>query len=281
MKRPAFQFYPGDWRGNANLRRCSHAERGIWIEVMCLLHDSEEYGLLRWPLGDIAQAVGCKPQELRALAVKGVLKGCDGRVQAYIWTPRHAGKDGEPVVLVPEQEGPVWYSSRMVRDEYVRTKRGDGSRFEATPKGTPDRPPKASPKPPFGDGSSSSSSSSLNPLTPPNGGVSGKPDPAPRSAMTRERKAIAVKLLEFLNKAANRHYQPVESNIKPICARLAEMIPPDDEATVRRMIADRCERWEGDAKMDEYLRPATLFGKENFHNYVGQLAPAAPLRIAK
>jgi hypothetical protein len=29
MKRPAFQFYPSDWRNNANLRRCSPAARGV------------------------------------------------------------------------------------------------------------------------------------------------------------------------------------------------------------------------------------------------------------
>ena len=38
MKRPSFQFYPEDWLANANLRRCTHEEKGIWIDVMCLLH---------------------------------------------------------------------------------------------------------------------------------------------------------------------------------------------------------------------------------------------------
>jgi hypothetical protein len=35
-KLPAFQFYPGDWSSNPNLKRCTFAERGIWLEVMCL-----------------------------------------------------------------------------------------------------------------------------------------------------------------------------------------------------------------------------------------------------
>ena len=171
MKRPSFQFYPGDWQGNAKLRRCTHAERGIWLDIMCLMHDAEEYGVLRWPLSDIAQAVGCKVAHLKAIARKGVLKGCDsGKMLAFIFTPRHAGQDGDPVTLLPEQEGPVWFSSRMVRDEYTRQKRGESSRFGGTPNPTP----KAAPMPPFGvgngrdkgDGSSSSSSSSRT--TPPN-----------------------------------------------------------------------------------------------------------------
>ena len=49
-RRPSFQFYPADWRANAKLRRCSRAERGDWIELICLLHDSEEYGVLSVPL---------------------------------------------------------------------------------------------------------------------------------------------------------------------------------------------------------------------------------------
>lgn len=164
MRRPAFQFYTGDWQGNAKLKRCTHAERGIWIGALCLMHDSEEYGVLRWPLKDVAQAVGCKVGEMTSLRRKDVLKGADDgeRCAAYVYTPRHAGKDGEPVTLIPEQDGPVWYSSRMVRDEYLRKKRGGETRFEEAPKDTPDR----TPNPPIGvgqgDGSSSSSSSSTS-----------------------------------------------------------------------------------------------------------------------
>lgn len=162
MKRPSFQFYPADWRSNAKLRRCTHAQRGIWIEVMCLLHDAEEYGLLRWPLKDIAQAISCKLHELRALQTKGVLKGADDGEQcaAFIFTPRHAGKDGIQVTLVASQAGPVWYSSRMVTDEHIRKKRGEETRFGEEPKPAP----KAAPMPPFGYGpTSSSSSTSIKP----------------------------------------------------------------------------------------------------------------------
>ncbi len=158
MKRPAFQFYPGDWQRNANLRRCSPAARGVWVDVMCMLHDSDEYGVLRWPLKDIAQAAGASMAHVRELVEKAVLKGSDKRVDdAYVYTPRSGRKDGEPVILIPTQAGPIWYSSRMVKDEYVRTIRGESSRFgehmgEA---------PKPAPKPPFGDGSTSASTTAV------------------------------------------------------------------------------------------------------------------------
>jgi hypothetical protein len=170
MTRPSFQFYPGDWQANSNLRRCTHAEKGVWIDVMCLLHDSEEYGVLRWPLKEIAQAIGASIATLRAIVGKGVLKGADNgqSCAACVYVPRSGRREGDPVTLVAEQEGPIWYSSRMVKDEYVRSVRGESSRFQSdddsASKGAP-KPPlgdstKASPKPPLGDGSSSSSSSS-------------------------------------------------------------------------------------------------------------------------
>lgn len=161
MKRPAFQFYTADWQGNSKLRRCSHAQKGIWVDVLCLMHDSDEYGVLRWPLEDIAQAIGCTVKALREVVTKGVLKGAElgENIEAFIYTPRHAGKDGEPVVLIPAQDGPIWYSSRMVRDEYVRSKRGEGTRFGDEPKPTPTRRIGEEPIPPKGDGPTTTSSS--------------------------------------------------------------------------------------------------------------------------
>lgn len=124
MPAPFFQFYPGDWLRNANLRRCTHAERGAWIDVMCLMHDSEAYGLLRWPLKEIAKAIGAPLPLLRGLADKGVLKGCDsGTCEPFTYTPRTGGKKGPAVVLVDGQFGPIWYSTRMLRDEHVRNAR--------------------------------------------------------------------------------------------------------------------------------------------------------------
>jgi hypothetical protein len=165
VRRPAFQFYAGEWLGNAKLKRCTKAEKGIWIDTLCLLHDSEEeYGVIRWPLKELAQAVGCKVSELQTIRRKGVLKGADvgERCAAFVFAPRHGGKEGEPVVLIPEQDGPIWYSSRMVRDEYIRARRGESTRFEA---------PKDIPKGGFGggqgDGPSSSTSTSVHLTTSP------------------------------------------------------------------------------------------------------------------
>lgn len=158
MKRPSFQFYPADWMSDLKLRRCSPAARGVWMDILCALHDSDDgYGLLRWPLKDIASTVGASLSHVRELVEKGVLRGSDSMLdEPMVYTPRHGRKDGDPVTLVQAGPGPVWYSLRMVKDEYVRTIRGESSRFGAAD----GESPKDAPKPPFGDGSSSSSSSS-------------------------------------------------------------------------------------------------------------------------
>lgn len=146
MKRPSFQFYPGDWTSNPNLRRCSHAEKGIWIDVMCIMHDQDdEYGVLRWPLKEIAQAVGCTVAALRGLVAKNVLKGSDTRLdEPFVYVPRSGRKEGAPVVLIAAQDGPIWYSSRMVKDEHVRNNAGASTRFGANRDGDAagNRPPR-------------------------------------------------------------------------------------------------------------------------------------------
>lgn len=128
-KRPAFLFYPAEWKNNAKLRRCSEAARGAWMDILCTLHDSDEYGVIRWSLEDLARSAGVPLKLAKELVQKDVLKGGDSGPQQFIHTPRHAGKDGDPVVLVKSAEGPCWYSTRMVRDEWLRGARGGATRF--------------------------------------------------------------------------------------------------------------------------------------------------------
>ena len=80
-KLPSFQFYPGDWMKDPNLRRCSHAAKGVWIDMLCLMFECDERGVLAsggvpWGLDEIARAVGGAPdmtlscvEELLAMGV--------------------------------------------------------------------------------------------------------------------------------------------------------------------------------------------------------------------
>jgi len=40
------KFYPADWRSDPKLRLCSLAARGLWMEMLALMHEAEPYGHL-------------------------------------------------------------------------------------------------------------------------------------------------------------------------------------------------------------------------------------------
>lgn len=40
------KFWPGDWKNDAALRMCGLAARGLWIELIGIMHDAEPYGHL-------------------------------------------------------------------------------------------------------------------------------------------------------------------------------------------------------------------------------------------
>lgn len=180
--RPSFQFYPADWLANTNLRRCSEAARGIWIDVMCVLHGSDEYGVIRWPMADLARAANAPLRLVKELADKGVLKGADKGAADFRWAPSHAGQKGDEVTLVVAGEGPIWYCSRFVKDEYKRQRRGANNRFTADkqpPKKVPKKVPKASPKAGIGDAEGDGAiSPSSKELTEPNGSGADAPNDA-------------------------------------------------------------------------------------------------------
>lgn len=167
IKRPSFQFYPADWRKDPLLRRCSFHLRGVWMELICLLHESEEYGVLRWPRKDIAHAVGCRVSDIQELIKIGVLSGCEhGECEPVFYTATHAGRTSEPIELLPNRGGPIYFGRRLLRDEHIRNVRSEygykslelqETRFT---KGPPKGLPKGGIGPTFGTPPSSSSSSS-------------------------------------------------------------------------------------------------------------------------
>lgn len=131
MKRPSFQFYPGDWLHDAALRSCSVAARGLWMDMLCYMHQSERYGYL--VVGD--QIVG-----------KSALSRMTGvPTKALTSLLNELFKSG---VLNQNGEG-IYYSKRMIRDEEIRLKRAAGGVKGGNPKltqGYPEGLPKVGSK---------------------------------------------------------------------------------------------------------------------------------------
>lgn len=46
MNLPWIKFYPRDWLGDMQLRQCSIESRGVWFEMLCIMHSSKRRGRL-------------------------------------------------------------------------------------------------------------------------------------------------------------------------------------------------------------------------------------------
>lgn len=69
------KFYPRDWRGDQALRVVSLAARGLWMEMLCIMHEASPYGHLligAKPVTDdaLARAAGASIEEVQAMLVE-------------------------------------------------------------------------------------------------------------------------------------------------------------------------------------------------------------------
>jgi hypothetical protein len=64
LKRPAFQFYPGDWLKDPALALCTPATRGVWIDLLCAMHELGRSGELCGTLDQLSRTARCSTAEL-------------------------------------------------------------------------------------------------------------------------------------------------------------------------------------------------------------------------
>lgn len=116
MKRPAFQFYPGDWLRATKLRSCSVGARGLWIDMICLMHEGSPYGYLK---------VGSKvilPPNLARMVGASLAE-----TEGWLAELEHAE-------VFSRDEAGCTFSRRMVRDEEVRAARASGGVLGGNPR---------------------------------------------------------------------------------------------------------------------------------------------------
>lgn len=152
MKRPAFQFYPADWRKDPALSSCSLAARGLWIELMCIAHESDRYGHL---------AVNGRPMESKQIArMVGESPAAVAKLLAELETAGVFSRSGDDAI----------YSRRMVKDEHIREVRAAAGKMGGNPdllKQKDKQTAKQAPTPSSSLSSSSSSSDEPEGVKPP------------------------------------------------------------------------------------------------------------------
>jgi hypothetical protein len=102
-KLPAFQFYPGDWRKDMGVQSLSFHDRGVWWEMLCLMHESERRGVLvlngqAMSEEALSRVLGLDKQTLTTTLTSLLTSGVASR----------------------EEDTGAVYSRRMVRDQYLR-----------------------------------------------------------------------------------------------------------------------------------------------------------------
>jgi hypothetical protein len=65
-KQPGFYLYTGDWKKDPAVTACSPATRGIWIDLLCAMHDSDSGGTLSGTREQLARIGRCSPAEVAA-----------------------------------------------------------------------------------------------------------------------------------------------------------------------------------------------------------------------
>jgi hypothetical protein len=116
MKLPAIQFYVGDWRKDPGVQSLGYHDRGIWFEILCLMHESENRGVLLlngapMPEDALARVLGLDKQILTTTLTSILDYGVASR----------------------RQEDGALYSRRMVRDEKLRKIRTEAGKQGGNP----------------------------------------------------------------------------------------------------------------------------------------------------
>lgn len=115
MKRPSFQFYPSDWLTDTALRCCSIGARGLWIDMICYMHEGSPYGYLK-----VNHKVIHKANLARMAGLS--LDEVDGYISELV----------DSGVCQVDEDG-CFFSKRMVRDENLRLVRAAGGKKGGNP----------------------------------------------------------------------------------------------------------------------------------------------------
>jgi hypothetical protein len=115
-KQPWIKFYPSDWSGDRKLHMCSIGARGLWVEMMCVMHEAEPYGHL------VTDGKPVTNRQIAALA--GISLSECGR---YLMELESAG-------VYSRTDAKTIFSRRMVRDREKAEKDRNNGKAGGNPK---------------------------------------------------------------------------------------------------------------------------------------------------
>ena len=115
-KLPWLKFYPADWRADPALRCCSLAARGLWIEMLAIMHEAEPRGHL------LVKARPVTAEQMAALTGSSVDE-CS-----------HLEQELETAGVFDRRKNGVIVSRRMERDENLSRKNRENGQKGGNPR---------------------------------------------------------------------------------------------------------------------------------------------------
>jgi hypothetical protein len=92
-------FYTGDWMKDPNLSKCSAATRGIWMDLLCAMHENGRTGIITGTITELAQMCRCSEQEMRYTIVTlrknevAEIRKCNARKQSVTVVNRRMNRE--------------------------------------------------------------------------------------------------------------------------------------------------------------------------------------------
>jgi hypothetical protein len=131
---PWLKFYPRDWRGDQALRAVSIAARGLWMEMLCIMHEASPYGHLvlgglAVSNGVLARMSGLGADECGTLVAELESAGVFSRTRKGVIYSRRMTKDRSRA-----EKG-----RKAVKKRWAQKTESKGK--ISTPNRSPDRPP--------------------------------------------------------------------------------------------------------------------------------------------
>lgn len=247
MKLPAFQFYPADWRKDPGVQSLSYHDRGIWFEIMCLMHESDRRGVLllnglAMPEDALARLLGLDNQTLTTAITTLLTYGVASR----------------------EPETNALYCRRMVRDEDIRKIRQEAGKLGGNPlllKQKPTTRVKQNSTPSSSTSSSSSNSQRESPVNPPVTPAKSVPTVSEEEARLNEIEGLIIQScnLTFLSPAIERQLAAATATIsqtKESIARIKEFCDSRTKVQALNYIAQNFMQWVGNANREQVQQPA-------------------------
>lgn len=65
-KHPYLRFYTGDWQKDPAVSLCSAATRGIWVDLLCAMHNAADRGRLVGTVAQLSRVARCTPEEMQS-----------------------------------------------------------------------------------------------------------------------------------------------------------------------------------------------------------------------